>query len=93
MPADGPEKMKVADLARRLGLHPQSVRRYVAAGYLKPWTADGTLGKGKDILIDAGEAEAFVKGGAPAAKAYREQREAGDVAPTRRGRGRKKVTA
>lgn len=88
MPADEPEKVTVAYVAKRVGRHPQTVRRWAAMGYLKPWTADGTLGKGKDISFDAGEVAEFLRGGAPAAKAYRERRD-GDVTPTRRGRGRK----
>ncbi len=51
-------------------------------GYLKPITSSGDCGRGQRMYFDAGEVEAFARGGAPAAKAYREERDL-KVAPKR----------
>jgi hypothetical protein len=71
-------RMNTREAAERLGFRDKSgepaadsVCKLVALGYLKPVTSDGTRGPGKRMYFDSGEIEAFARGGAPAAAAYR----------------------
>ena len=92
MTRDQITRIKTRTVAERMDCSVETVRAWANEGYLTWWTPDGTRGKSHDLWFDAAEVEAFIRGGAPAAKAYRERLN-GDVTPTRRGRGRKKVTA
>ena len=69
-----------------LGVDPQGVRVFAKTGWLRGITNSGAMGQGKRLYFDRDEVEAFARGGAPAAKAYREGRET--VAP-KRGRKQK----
>lgn len=63
------------EAAEILGVSAQTVRAYHDEGWLVGRTASGDEGRGKRIYFDDGEVKAFLKGGAPAAKAYRESNE------------------
>ena len=80
------KRLTTREAADALGVSHDAVRVYAKVGYLKPITASGTLGVGQRMYFDRDEVEAFARGGAPAAKAYRESRET--VAP-KRGRKQK----
>jgi hypothetical protein len=75
-------RLTTTQVADRLGIGPDAIREYARAGWLTAVTASGRTGKGKRFYFDAEEVDAFAKGGAPAAKAYRE-RQGGPAKPRR----------
>lgn len=84
--------MKTAEVAEALEVDPETVRTYVSLGYLTPRTRSGKRGRGQRMYFDEGEVQAFKKGDAAGAAAYRQMiadREAEQAGPKRRGRGRK----
>jgi hypothetical protein len=75
-------RIDTTEAANRLGITGETVRAYVRLGWLDGKTASGETGRGKPFFFDSDEIEAFRRGGAPAAKAYRESRDL-DVKPKR----------
>jgi hypothetical protein len=69
------ERIDTAEAAKRLGITGETVRAYVRLGWLDGKTPSGETGRGKPFFFDSDEVEAFKRGGAPAAKAYREARD------------------
>ncbi len=78
------KRISTSEAAKILGVSRESVRVFATfRDYLKPMTNTGDWGRGVRMYFDQAEVEAFARGGAPAAKAYRESLE---VKPKRRGR-------
>lgn len=65
-------RINTAKAAELLGVKAETVRDYVARGYLRAVTNTGTTGNGKRLYFDPDEVKAFVTGGAPAARVYRD---------------------
>ena len=65
-------KLTTAEVADRLGMSETTVRTFCKVGYLVGQTSSGSRGRGQRYYFDPVEVEAFARGGAPAAKAYRE---------------------
>lgn len=86
----GSKRMKTFEVAERLGLSRETVRGLAASGQLGFHTNSGRIGRGSRKYFDANEVEAFARGGAPAAKAYRESLER---PMQQRGRRRQAATA
>lgn len=77
------KRITTTEAARRLSITPDIVRGYARIGWLSRSTSSGRSGRGKRMYFDAAEVEAFARGGAPAAKAYREQQANGAPKPRR----------
>jgi hypothetical protein len=59
--------------ADRLGVSSEMVRQYHAEGWLVGRTTSGVTGRGRRLFFDPGEVEAFARGGAAGAAAYRKR--------------------
>src|SRR5262245_2170649 len=76
--------------AEFLAVSPHTIRKYVHLGWLSAVTNSGGRGPGQRYYLNAAEVDAFARGGAPAAEAYRLQRDNRPIVP-RKGRGRSVV--
>ncbi len=77
----------VRKAAGRLGVEPETVRRYIRKGDLSATTKNGR-GVAQTLWLDPLEVDAFIRGGIPAAEAYRLERDKPAI-PARRGRSGK----
>lgn len=76
-----------AEAAAVLGIGVQYLYELADRGDLVPTTNQGRRGGGKRLYYDPAEVEAFARGGAPAAAAYRAGRDG--AAKGKAGRGRR----
>jgi excisionase family DNA binding protein len=80
------KRLTVRQVSEQLGVSPGTVRTYAKMGWLSFHITSGRTGPGQRFYFNSDEVEAFAKGGAFAAKSFREQ-EANDRIKPRRGRG------
>lgn len=73
---DKRKRIPTSVAAERLGVSPATVLDYMRRGYLTGTTTTGERSEvGGWYWFDPAEVDAFARGAAPAAKAYRESRE------------------
>jgi hypothetical protein len=68
-------RINTTEAAKRLGVSRSAIRSLSYSGLLKATTTNGNRGFGVRLYFDEAEVDAFALGGAPAAKAYREDRD------------------
>jgi excisionase family DNA binding protein len=84
------KRMTTREAAEELGVSPSMIRAYVHTGILMAHTTSGRRSQGQRYYFDGDEVAAMKRGGAPAAKAYREQQANERIKPRR---GRRRATA
>lgn len=68
------QMMTTRQVAEALGVSPVSVRQYAIDGHLSSFTTKGKSGRAQRRYFDPEEVEAFRRGGALAAQAFRERK-------------------
>lgn len=66
------DQWTTSQAAEHLGFSGQAVREFAMGGHLSSFTTSGMTGRGRKRYFRPGEVRAFKKGGAVAAKAYRQ---------------------
>lgn len=80
------KRITTTEVAEMLSVSAESVRVYAKSGFITPMTVGNEFGRGKRMYFDSDEVAAFAKGGAVAAKAYRESH--GNAPPIRQKKKR-----